>query len=310
MADVDTLIKDLKTGDYYARSTAARALGEIGGEKASVALIEALGDEDDWVQEYAANALGKLGHKPAVEPLGRLLESESYKVRIAVVEALGKIGGDEARRLLEPLREDSDSWVREAAIQALEKLSHRREPAQPVQEQRAPIPSQPEAEPDPTMTISEEPAEPEQQPVPPAPRLEDRLPRTPEEIVELITADTSIKYKATRSGFLLRAPVGGGRHQRVRLKFDSTDEDGSPLIQIFTIIGPATPKYYEWALKLNPGFSYGAIGLVKIDDKEFFAIMDTVLEETADVKALQKSVWNLAKRGDALEKKLVHKDLW
>ncbi len=310
MADIDALIKNLKTGDYYARSTAARALGEIGGETASAALIEALGDEDDWVQEYAANALGKLEHGPAIEPLGKLLESENYKVRTAAVEALGKIGGDDARRLLEPLREDHDSWVRDAAIHALEKLPHRKPTAQSRQETRAAIPPQPQAEPDHIVTITEEPAEPEEHPVSPGPRLEDQLPRTPEEIVELITADTSIKYKVTRSGFLLRVPVGGGRYQRVRLKFDSTDEDGSPIIQIFTIIGPATPKYYEWALKLNPGFSYGAIGLVKIDGKEFFAIMDTVLEETASIKALQKSVWTLAKRGDELEMKIIKKDLW
>jgi hypothetical protein len=109
---------------------------------------------------------------------------------------------------------------------------------------------------------------------------------------------------------MLRAPVGASRHQKVRLKFDSTDEDGSPIIQIFTIIGPASPKHYKWALKLNPGFSYGAIGLVTIDGREFLAIMDTMLEESVDAKALQKSMWNLAKRGDELEKKLIQKDLW
>ena len=95
MADVDTLIKDLKTGDYYSRSAAARALGEIGGEKAAAALIEALNDEDDWVQEYAAGALGKIAYRPASDALGRILKSENYKVRCAAVEALGRIGGDE-----------------------------------------------------------------------------------------------------------------------------------------------------------------------------------------------------------------------
>ena len=308
MADVDTLIQNLKEGDYYSRSTAARALGEIGGEKAAAALIEALGDEDDWVQEYAACALGQLACSSAVTPLGRLLESENYKVRSAAAEALGRIGGDEARALLEPLREDTDSWVRDAAIQALEKLAAQPPPPPPTRQPHAPIPSP--SEPDLETTLSEEPAEPEQEPAAPGPRLADRAPRTPEEIVKLMTAGTSIKYKATRSGFLLRAPVEGGRHQKVRLKFDSTDEDGSPIIQIFTIIGPARPKHYEWALKLNPGFSYGAIGLVAIDGKEFLTIIDTVLEETADIKALQKSVWTLAKRGDALEKKLIQKDLW
>jgi len=308
MADVDTLIKNLKTGDYYSRSTAARALGEIGGEKAAAALIDGLSDEDDWVQEYAAEALGKLAHKPAVEALGQLLKSENYKVRCAVVEALGRIGGNEARSLLEPLRQDSDTWVSEAAQNALDKMPDEKATA-PWDKKTETPPSPPtETAPDPVTIFSEEPAEPE--PAPPSPSLADRTPRTPEEIVTLITAGTSIKYKATRSGFLLRVPVGPSRNQKIRLKFDAADEDGSPIIRIFTIIGPAKPQYYEWALKLNSGFPYGAIGLVKMDDKDFFAITDTFLEENADIKALQKSVEDLANRGDALEKKLIQKDMW
>jgi len=311
MADVDALIEGLKSGDYYSRSSAARSLGEIGGQEAEAALIEALNDVDDWVQEYAAEALGKLGCMQAVETLGKLLDSENYKVRSSAAEALGNIGGDEAQSLLEPLKQDADSWVREAAITALKNISeagpapHSEEPVKP------PHPVGPAtADTEPGLTLSEEPADPKQQETSPAPRLADRAPRTPKEIVELMTAGTSMTYRATRSGFLLRAPVGGGRHQKVRLKFDATDEDGSPIIQIFTVIGPASPDHYRWALKLNPSFPYGAIGLVKIDGKDFLAIIDTLLEENVDTKALEKSVWTLARKGDALEKKLIQKDLW
>jgi len=311
MAHVDALIEKLRSGDYYSRSTAARALGEIGGEKAEAALVEALKDEDDWVQEYAAEALGKVACRQAVGPLGELLDSKNYKVRCSVTEALGKIGGEEARTLLEPLQQDSDSWVREAAITALKNISHEGPAARPAEPVEAPRHTRPaKAEIEPELTLSEEPPEPEREAVLPSPRLADRAPRTPEEIVTLMTAGTSMKSRATRSGFLLHVPVGGGRHQKVRLKFDAADEDGSPLIQVFTVIGPASPEHYRWALKLNPSFPYGAIGLVKIDGKEFLAIIDTLLEENVDMKALAKSVWTLARKGDALEKKIIQKDLW
>ncbi len=310
MADVDALINDLKTDDYYSRASAVRALGELGGEKAAAVLIQALGDPDDWVQEYAAEALGKLAHAPAVEPLGELLKSGNYKVRSSAVAALGKIGGDAARKLLEPLRDDRDPWVREAAINALATLPKEPAPPQPAEPPVMPEPIPTKIEPEAGLSVSEEPLAPGERVASSRISLADHTPRTPEEIVELIAAEIPIKYKATRSGFLLRVDVGSGRRQRVRLKFDSVDEDGSPIIQIFTIIGPARSKHYEWALKLNPSFSYGAIGLVKIDGKELLAIFDTILEENVDPKALQKSVMMLARRGDALEKKLIRKDLW
>lgn len=307
MPDVDGLIESLNTGDYYSRSSAARALGELGGEKAARALIGALDDEDDWVKEYAAESLGKLAYGPAAEPLGKLLASDNYKVRSSAVTALGKIGGDEARILLEPLREDPDSWVREAATDALKNLAaapSEPKPAGPIVTSE-PLP----AEIEPELSLSEEPVDSEQ-PVAAKRSLADRTPRTPEEIVKLIAENDYVKYKATRSGFILKVDVGGGRYQMVRLKFDSLDEDGSPLIQLFSVIGPAREEHYRWALKLNPTFSYGAIGLVKIDGKDLLAAIDTFLEETVDIKALRKSIWTLAKKADALERKLVRKDLW
>jgi hypothetical protein len=96
----------------------------------------------------------------------------------------------------------------------------------------------------------------------------------------------------------------------VRLKFGATDEDGSPIVQIFTVIAPAKSEHYQWALKLNPAFSYGAIGIVKIDDKEFFALTNTLLEENIDAAAIEKSVRILAEKGDVLEQKLIRKDVW
>jgi len=303
MADVDTLIADLKTGDDCSRASAARALGELGGEKAAQALIAALDDEENWVKEYAAEALGKLAHAPAIVPLGKLLESDNYNVRCYAVNALGKIGGEEARQSIEPLKDDSDSWVREAAISALAKM-----PAEPA---RPPVVGKPiPAEIEPELSLSEKPTAPGLSADVAKHSLADQAPRTPEEIVRLIVKGTSTKYKATGSGYLLRVDVGGGRHQRVRLKFDSVDEDGSPTIQIFTMIGPAKEKHYNWALKLNPTFSYGALGIVKIDGKELLAAVDTFLEQNVDIEALKKSIRMLAKKADALEKKLIRKDLW
>ncbi len=315
MADLNTLIENLKAEDYYSRASAARALGELGGKEAIAALIEALGDEDDWVKEYAAEALGKLAHGPAVGPIGQLLKSDNYKIRSSAVAALGKIGGDEAVKMLEPLRDDSDSWVREIAISTLDRLAATPGPTEPapgpiITPEPIPARIEPELESEDVLSLSEAPAAPGRPAEAPTPRLADHKPRTPEEIVRQIAEDSSARYKETCSGFLLRVAVGKDRTQRVRLKFDSVDEEGSPIIQILSIIGPASQKHYRWALKLNPTFSYGAIGLVKIDGKELLAAIDTFLEENVEIEALKKSVRTLAEKADELERKLIRKDLW
>ena len=311
MADLHTLINDLKADDYYTRASAARALGELGGDEAAKALIDTLADEDNQVREYAAEALGKLAHGPAVGPLGKLLGSDNYKVRCTTATALGRIGGEDARALLEAIQDDSDSWVREAVANALENITAVPAPSTPPPTARpvvaeSPIPTETE----PSLSLDEAPIDAAELASAPKHTLADHTPRTPEEIVQLIAGDMSAKYKATRAGFLLRINVGGGRRQRVRLAFNSVDEDGAPIIQIFSVIGPAQPERHEWALKLNPSFSYGALGIVKIDGKDVLAVFDTFLEENIDVKALKKSVWTLARRADALEKKLIKKDLW
>ena len=308
MARPDALIEQLKTGDYYSRSTAARALGQIGGEKAETALIEALNDEDDWVKEYSAESLGKLRSERAVVPLGELLNSSNYKVRSSAAEALGRIGGEDARRLLEPLVDESDAWVREAARNALKRL--RQGGLQDSESFSLAAEGARKVEEEPELSITEAAEEPAHEEIPFSRGAAARTSLTPKEIVEAVTRETPMKYRAMSSGYLLRVPVSGGRYQKVRLKFGSEDEDGSPLIQVFTLIAPAKPEYYQWVLKLNPSFSYGAIGIVKIDNKEFFALTNTLLEENLDTKAIEKSVRLLAEKGDALEQKLIRKDVW
>src|SRR5262249_48712379 len=59
----------LKSEDSDVRRSAALALGEIGGEGAVAALIEALKDEESFVRRGAAYALGKLGGEGAVAAL-------------------------------------------------------------------------------------------------------------------------------------------------------------------------------------------------------------------------------------------------
>lgn len=99
---VDPLIKALKDDDPQVRSLAARALGEIGDQKASDSLIEVLDDPSPEVRMNAASSLGWLGASEAVEPLIELLRDENEGVVHSSVCALGAFKDP---RAVEPLCE-------------------------------------------------------------------------------------------------------------------------------------------------------------------------------------------------------------
>jgi HEAT repeat protein len=96
---VGPLTRAMKDENYYVREVAAKALGEIGDERAVEFLIHALDDEDHYVQEAAIMALGEIGDARAVEPLLMFFENkEKYSGNIFILEiikkaaeALGKI---------------------------------------------------------------------------------------------------------------------------------------------------------------------------------------------------------------------------
>jgi HEAT repeat protein len=92
--------------DCGPRGNAAEALGKIGDEKATDALIESLNDTEAFVRRESAKALGKLKNKKAVDPLIKLLKDPAYKVRADAATALKEIGDD---RAVAPMIEVLDS---------------------------------------------------------------------------------------------------------------------------------------------------------------------------------------------------------
>ena len=145
----------LGSADPGARSEAARALGELGDNRAIKQLLgmftdqsgdvraaahealrklgvtynelleghlAALGSEDPDARSEAARALGELGDRRAVEPLSGILSDVSQDVRRTAAEALGEIGDNRAIKQLLGMFTDQSGDVRKAAHEALRKL--------------------------------------------------------------------------------------------------------------------------------------------------------------------------------------------
>jgi len=98
---------------------AAKALGDIGDQRAVDPLIQALQDEDSYIREAAAEALGDIGDTRAIDPLIEFLKDDDSGVRTEAAISLVKLGRTEYFDLIIQALQDYDSLVRLRAASEL-----------------------------------------------------------------------------------------------------------------------------------------------------------------------------------------------
>jgi len=117
------LIKELEHGkEPVNRSAAALALGYLGQDRSTQALIKSLQTDIPSVAMEAAASLGRLGKSEAIEPLCDATKNTDANIRANACTALGSLGGEKARSCLENAAKDSDSFVQQAANEALMRI--------------------------------------------------------------------------------------------------------------------------------------------------------------------------------------------
>ncbi len=121
---VEPLIGCLTNKNWIMRMHAAKALGNLGDERAVRHLIPLLMDSVKAVRVDATDALVRIG-RPAVATLLAALRHEEWILRLHACEALGKIGAEEAvEPLCEVMLHDRDMAVRQDAAKALGSVGH------------------------------------------------------------------------------------------------------------------------------------------------------------------------------------------
>jgi hypothetical protein len=81
----------LEAEDDEARALALVGLAETGGERAIMALRQALQDREPWIRETAVEALAEIGGEQAIQGLQQALRDENEDVRQAAQEALSRL---------------------------------------------------------------------------------------------------------------------------------------------------------------------------------------------------------------------------
>jgi len=121
--DVEGIIRAASSDDHYIRLNAVSALGEVGDERASEALVAiCLRDPYYPVRFEAAESLRKVNDKRAVDMLAGALHDEDPAIRLRAVEALGKLGDRRAVSALSAAMKDEDGAVRDEALASLGKI--------------------------------------------------------------------------------------------------------------------------------------------------------------------------------------------
>ena len=126
MAYMEELAKALKDDDPLTRERVANALKELEDPRATLLLIEALGDPCGDVRRAAAWALSWVGDKRAQPALIRALDDGNDSVRLWAASGLRRVGDESAVEALIEALSDPYDIMREQAVLALAEIGDRR----------------------------------------------------------------------------------------------------------------------------------------------------------------------------------------
>ena len=126
MAYVEELAKALKDDDPLTRERVANALKELEDPRATMPLVEALGDPCGDVRRAAARALSWIGDERARPAFIKALQEGDFSLRFWAVIGLQKVGNEGAVKVLLGALKDPDEGVRLQAVYALAGIGDRR----------------------------------------------------------------------------------------------------------------------------------------------------------------------------------------
>jgi len=127
--EIDPLIKALNDKDERVRYGAAIILTELGDDRASNILLQALNAQSDWIALRAMSALrwrpDLLRDQKTIDLVKRNLTREYGAARCEAVRILGDNGYKQFVSLITPFLTDEDYWTRQEAKKSLLKIQRK-----------------------------------------------------------------------------------------------------------------------------------------------------------------------------------------
>jgi len=236
---------------------------------------------DFRTRSAAADALVALGPQ-AVPPLLEALERESQEgARWAILNCLGEIGDPRAVPALANHLQDPD--YQGVAHDALVRIAGHDIGATSadwirwIEQERGGAKRAPSASSEPAPAADRELAD--------------------GDLLEQALEGTGAVCRQEGGGrYAVEAPLPGGGTRAVTVAFGGRDHEGSPIVVVYAVCGPARPEQYEAALRMNLRMPYGALALRDFDDRPHFVTFNTILRKALTPVELRKSVLTIAER--------------
>ncbi|WP_422927039.1 serine/threonine protein kinase [Singulisphaera sp. PoT] len=112
-----------------------------------------------------------------------------------------------------------------------------------------------------------------------------------------------------RDNYRILFPLPNDRLQEVYIEV-SCGEDGGRHLSVFSICGPADPKYFEFALRMNDKLTYGSLSIRSVHDQPMFVMTRTFAREHVCSADIRSALLEIARRGDHIEHLLTNADLY
>ncbi len=112
------------------------------------------------------------------------------------------------------------------------------------------------------------------------------------------------EHRKTAAGYRVIVPLPDGRRQTVHVLFNGRDDEGHDIISFLSFCGPAMSRHAMDFLRLNSKLKYCAFAIRSVEGTEHVVVTANQLASTADSDEIRKMLFEVAKRADAVEKKL------
>ena len=130
-----------------------------------------------------------------------------------------------------------------------------------------------------------------------------------ESLVRESVAGLDCFIQGSRDNFRILFPLPGNRLQEVYVEVEQSP-GGERLLSVFSVCGPAEPRHFEFALRLNDRLTYGSLSVRNVQGRAMFVMNRTFARDhvcSADIRA---AMLEIARRSDRVEHQLTDADLY
>jgi serine/threonine-protein kinase len=121
--------------------------------------------------------------------------------------------------------------------------------------------------------------------------------------------DLNLSWESEADRFVVSVPTTEGRLQKVFIQDSPSETWAGRLVRIYSVCAAATDSYFRRALELNATVAHGSLAIEEIEGLPHFVMVNSYPRATCDPEEIRRSVQEIGRWADEVEKALTGKDL-